>query len=237
MTRTAKLPSFLPTSAEMVDNIVSIFNKATKDEVDAGMYWYLRAHYFCTSIAAEFNLLGLENLTAAHCAYALSALSPRNSWTNNQSDLRWVLHSLLPLEKQLQADVDLFAHYRGFAFLPNIEKARKILTSPANVDLETLLDLVGKGNKTRNFALLCNLQTLVRNRDGLLSCPICVDTHAISIALGRRALAGETTKVFASDIVYRLIAEAYAEASERLWLDGYKVQAITWVTWKRLNNI
>jgi hypothetical protein len=232
------IPSFIPDFDTLVNNIVNIYSEAKHYEHVVGKHWYYKAHLFCSSIAKEFTDLGLPNLTDSRTAYALAALSPRNSWENNKRDLRFVLHSLLPHHAQLQSDVDDFAHYRGFAFLPNIEKARAILTQPAHTELSELLKLVGKGAKTLAFAKLCS--NVVIEDD---TCIVCIDTHAISTAIGKRVFAGESNKVFNNPVASEHLARAYRAATVQInlvyhqSLEPYQVQAITWVTWKRLNNI
>jgi endonuclease III len=122
-------------------------------------------------------------------------------------------------------------NYRYMAFAANVEKANRILDQNSD-DIAEAVKLVGKGLKTINFALLCYSDFLFSRT------AICVDTHAIGVALGRRLSPKETSAVFASEKKYTEIKMAYMRASEKVrGLRGSQMQAITWLTWKRIHAI
>lgn len=219
----------LPSQDVLVDNILSLYRlKTSALDIAGGSSWYVSASQLVTGLACEFGF------SRARVACALSALSPRNNWENNKSDLRCLLWSLKHETARKAIDTEVFENYKYFAFATNVDKAYKCLTfefEPAQErEVEELLYLVGKGNKTRAFARLCFNPSLYPD-------VVCVDTHSISVALGERALAATTNKVFASDKHYSAIARAYVVAAEAAGFVPYQLQAITWLTWKRINNI
>lgn len=89
-----------------------------------------------------------------------------------------------------------------------------------------------KGLKTRGFYF--GIIT------GGLTSEVCIDRHAISICLGRfatdaeRVLNGRTRKGRAQ---YEAYAAAYREVAAETGLSPAQLQAVTWVTWRRLKGI
>lgn len=63
---------------------------------------------------------------------------------------------------------------------------------------------------------------------------VCLDRHALAVVLGRPATDRERGRLKGK--TYDLIAEAYRGVARKLGLTPGTLQAITWVTWKRLKK-
>ena len=64
----------------------------------------------------------------------------------------------------------------------------------------------------------------------------CIDGHAYNIALGvRHSLT--SGKTFIGKKLYKELQDAYIKTAKKLNLKAYELQAITWVTWKRIHKI
>lgn len=103
----------------------------------------------------------------------------------------------------------------------NCEKAGRIWSGDAP------LDVLG-GRKVRAF---------YRNIVGELNADVCVDRHALAIALGRDATEQELHRVCNSNKFYDELAAAYKAVAHRVGLEPSELQAITWVCWRRLKGI
>jgi hypothetical protein len=66
---------------------------------------------------------------------------------------------------------------------------------------------------------------------------VTVDTHAISIWNGERCLDKQTAPIFRSIKKYTAVAEDYQAVAKEIGIAPHQLQAITWVTYKRINNI
>jgi hypothetical protein len=198
-----------------VANIKSVLDQATYDEVLVGKQWYSSAHEYAKALAKS----GCISVTKAACI--LAALSPRVSWTNNKRDAMHIVRSLAMMQKINPNQL--------FAYDANVNKAIAIFWCPSD-DESTLFSLVGNGNKTRSFA---NCILNPRNKRD-----VCVDTHATSVAAGKRVTANEAGKlVFSKHKGYSQVAAAYIEAGTSRGYTGLEAQAIAWVAYRRLHNI
>jgi hypothetical protein len=224
---------------QMVQNIINEY-LAVKDNstlVHDGMVWYARANSLVQELA---YLHGLPTMVVATM---LSALSPRNNWVKNQSDLHVLLWSLDGICPDNQDYHKKYADYKYGAFATAIKKAINIhqrwLREQASYTYQQMLNDVGNGLKTRAFAQLCNDPAYNKSL-------VCVDTHAISGAVGVRAFDETTKKVFAQSkngrTRYTLVANAYLLACYRLNSQGYhmspyQLQAIVWLGVKQKYGI
>ena len=102
---------------------------------------------------------------------------------------------------------------------PNIVKAQRIL------DGERPFDVLG-GNKVRNFCW--NIQ--FPDDHGHVT----VDRHALNIALVGPGNTGADHRLLARKGGYQLVAAAYRAAARSCWLVPNQLQAITWLTHRRL---
>jgi hypothetical protein len=137
----------------------------------------------------------------------IAALSPRNKWSRNIEDVR-----------NLLADDDA----KVSTFHRNKAKAAEI-KSLLNPSFDQVLDII-KGDK------VCSFYANILNPN-LLDI-VTVDSHAIGVWLGTRAV-----KVAAKGVAYQTIQQAYVDTAKELCLIPCQLQAITWLTYRRINNI
>jgi hypothetical protein len=186
------------------NNILSMFSRATIDELALGKTWYSRANSECQEILENsgnnrHNLKTIIGMTAA--------LSPRNKWSRNLEDVR-------NLSADDNAKVSTFHRNKGKALLI------KSINQPTNVDI---LDILG-GDKVQSFyANLLN---------PTLPDIVTIDAHAIGVWLGTRV-----TGVRAKGDAYQMIQQAYIDTANGLGIIPCQLQAITWLTYRRINKI
>lgn len=140
-------------------------------------------------------------------AGAISALSPRNKWSRNILDVR-------NLVKDRYCKVGTFH--------ANRDKARAILDAfyPSPREIEEIL----RGQKTISF-----YRNIVDPNDPNY---VTIDGHAIGIWLGQRV-----TNLTVSGDAYYVISQEYEKAAKKLGLIPNQLQAITWLTYKRIHKI
>ena len=198
-----------------VENIVKIYRKATKEEVQAGITWYQDAQDTFTGLANKYKL-------SLHIVVGVAAaLSPNNKWDIN-----------------IRNTEDMIKAYLGGAFVdackPSTYKAMRdkawsILQRQHELSHEDVIKVLN-GQKIVSF---------YRNIMGDDTCT--VDGHALNIYRNERHnMTSDKTNV--GKKAYREIQEAYTMAGakvrvNRRKLKAYEMQAITWVVWRRLHDI
>lgn len=198
-----------------VQNILYTFDQATHDERIVGASWYSSAHEQCRQLAY------IHKTTVEVVVCMMAALSPRNSWTNNKLDCSRILAAL-----EMGTEVN---RKWLFAFDANVDKAIDIYRTGGN-DFSKLINIVGKGNKTRSFAYCMMYPNNASD--------VCIDTHAYSVCMGERKTSVDAQKaVFSKHKGYSLFAQAYIEAAKRRGVKPLVMQATAWVTYRRLHNI
>jgi hypothetical protein len=86
---------------------------------------------------------------------------------------------------------------------------------------EPPLNILG-GNKVRSF-----YNAIVGDDDS-----VCVDTHALKIALGREPEPREIAKHFRHAPSYARAADCYRAASDTVGISPRELQAVTWITYR-----
>jgi hypothetical protein len=152
------------------------------------------------------NVWAVEfNVHSYTVASVIAALSPQVEW---QSNLRHALNLISGARATvLGASRPLQA---------NVRKAERILSDGAYLPDAYFIE----GHKVRNFA---------RNLQGNTKA-VTVDTHASQIALGTP----ETDARIGLLSAYACFVKAYQRAAELEGIEPCEIQAITWLTWKRL---
>jgi hypothetical protein len=222
---------------ELHYNIYKAWQSCTlQDKID-GRLWYQEANQFCEGIADG------TGYSIGHIIAVLAVLSPRNKWERNKVDCFNLCYEasnqLFDTDsRDIKAiDDDLIQTYRDeltrikvATFHTNKMVAINILTDKESsfyYNYERIL-----GQKTRNFAYCIH--------HAYLPCEhVCIDTHATRIAVGE--LNGQSEKLTASN--YDRIAKAYVTTAKIISgetgdsIAPQDLQAITWVNFKRVNNI
>lgn len=143
-----------------------------------------------------------HGVSAAQAAGVIAALSPQQGWDQNVRSAGRVL-----------ADPSIRVHTES-----NMSKCRRILAAASQDDILAVLN----ADKTQNFFL------------GIVSCGaegVCIDRHAIDIALGVRHT--EASRPAIGKRLYAAAAQAYRDAAAELDARGClispaELQAVTW---------
>jgi hypothetical protein len=198
---------------QMIDNILSIYSQATHDEINSGVNWYYNAHNEAISISNQ------TEIDFGKIVYCIAALSPRNKWDRNICDVR-------NLATQLSLEVSCGT------FNANKLKALQCLLSTDFEFKRDINKIAVKGYKVKSFA------KLIYNPCDYYS--VCIDTHAIGISHNHRYSVDDKQQlcgIFGNERRYDAIAESYRKASHTLDMLPNKLQATTWLTWKRIHRI
>lgn len=192
-------------------NILSVYVRANEYDREEGLHWYRQAHDTARIMADKYNI-GLATSVGV-----IAALSPGRNWGIN----------LLEAEDFIKAytrglrgkDLPIVGTY-GYR---NVRKAIAILQGVAP------LDVLG-GNKVRSFyANILDPQ----------GSEVTIDRHAKGLAIRSNSIRGATTELDAAvtQAEYPYYAWHYSILAERLGLIPNQLQAICWVTWRRLKGI
>ncbi len=193
-----------------VHNIKAIYELASAAEIADGMAWYGVAKSISIVLADQYGV------TAAQAVGVLAALSPRNKWTRNVIDAEQLISAFVAAGSE-QARLT-----KVCTFGANKAKAIKILESGAET-IPTILEILS-GPKLREFASCIA---------GLPDC--CIDGHAWCIWQGSRVTLADVPSIGVK--LRREIKADYAQAAADLGLSASELQAITWVTWRRIHGV
>jgi hypothetical protein len=198
--------------------ILGTYYLATEPERSAGREWYRHAHTSALDLSATYPV-GV--ITAAG---VIAALSPNNRWHRNLLDADALISCYH------QSGAHAASQLKVCTYSANKQKALTILkiTSPTVEDVATVLH----GRKVSAF-FRCILGSQAY---------VCVDGHAYSIWAGETITTTKTPKI--SPRLYEQIARDYTQAADLInnrhptlhgpVLSPAELQAITWVTHKRL---
>jgi len=201
-----------------VENILAIYKMATPEEKRDGIVWYANA-------LAESTRMSITYDVPLHIVVGVVArLSPNNNWNRNIINANDMIKAKVNGES-----IDSF----------------KVSTYPSNKNLAwDMLDLDSDGNFMNYEQTITHLsgqkiQSFCGNIMGDDGCTI--DGHARNIAYGERV--GLTSgKINIGKKEYRDLQALYVQACKRTRVNGralkaFELQAITWVTWRRIHNI
>ena len=197
-------------TAKNVRNIKAIFELASAAEIADGKAWYGVAKSIAIVLADQYGV------TTAQAVGVLAALSPRNKWSRNVIDAEQLIAAYVAAGSQ-QARLT-----KVCTFGANKEKAIKVLESDAET-IPAILEILS-GPKLREFASCIA---------GLPDC--CIDGHAWCIWQGSRVTLADVPSIGVK--LRREIKADYATAAADLGLSASELQAITWVTWRRIHGV
>lgn len=142
---------------------------------------------------------------------AVAALSPQLRWSKNIAAAESVIR------RHLYSEVNSIPAYKK-----SVDKALAILNG------KTLEETMKTDSyKTLSFA------ECIDNPDTLRH--VCVDGHAVNLWTGRRVSLEDAPNVQAWR--YAIVVAEYVKAAELVGVTPTALQATTWLTWRRLNNI
>jgi len=208
-----KLMSNTPTMD--IKNILAMYMQASPVDTQEGTVWYNNAHQICVALSDKYKL-PLSTVVGV-----VSALSPNNKWDRNIFDAENIIHAYCMG----------YDYPKVCTFGSNKDKAITILE--CEIDSSDNICAILKGNKT--IAFFRGILT-----DGQCD-EITVDGHAFNIWRGMYTSLNEVPAI--SNKLYKTVSDAYKQAAVAINnLEGTKysaaeIQAITWVTHRRVNGV
>ena len=197
--------------------IVAKFTLATSQEVQLGCDWYPSALSIAARIGEKYGL------SAQTAAGVIAALSPNNRWERNIIDAENIIKCWAaggPRSALLAVKVCTYGKMK--------EKAIDILTTPIGVNIKETL----KGKKIVEF-FNCITNPLLND--------VCIDGHAYSVWFGQRLTMKEVppigVKLRAQIKTDYRDATAFINEELSEHFTPADIQAITWVTHKRIHNV
>jgi len=196
-------------------NILAVFALASRGEHVEGRSWYSRANAIACEIANEH---GISVEQAAGC---IAALSPSNRWERNIVDAENLVRAFTIGGAAEAMNVKVATYGKMKA------KAIKCLEgSSSDLDQQNILN----GRKIVAF-----YRCIMGFGD-----TVCVDGHAYSIWFGDRMTLASVPNI--GKRLYQEITGDYVEAARMLAENGtpitcFELQAVTWVTWRRLHGV
>lgn len=198
-----------------IKNILAMYMQASPVDTQEGTVWYNNAYQICWALSDKYNL-PLSTVVGV-----VSALSPNNKWDRNIFDAENIIHAYC-----MGYDYPKVCTFTG-----NKDKAITILE--CEIDSSENICAILKGNKT--IAFFRGIYTNGQCDE------ITVDGHAFNIWRGMYTSLNEVPAI--SNKLYKAVSDAYKEAAETINnLEGTKysaaqIQAITWVTHRRVNGV
>jgi hypothetical protein len=195
-------------------NITGILSLATEADIFEGKEWYARAHRFGVQLIAAYDV------TMGQAVGVIAALSPNNKWERNCADADRLINAYL-------SDHDL-SLTKVCTYNTNKQKAIKILDLNMESAEPEAIESILKGRKVTAF-----FRSIMGDPNA-----VCVDGHAYSVFIGQRIPTTKTPNIGKG--LYETIQRAYCLVADRSFeICGHKltptqVQAVTWVTYRRL---
>lgn len=202
-----------------IDNILGMYSKSNLEDIKQGKIWYESARSFC------LNLSDSSGYSLDQVVGVVAALSPRNRWETNKVDAV----NCIRRHRQIESNLHKKGAIRPLGgsvgpgevsvstFNQNKLKAWRIL------DGESPNNVLG-GPKVRAF-----YNNILKLEEGG---HVTIDSHAINIYRAEVKVGPVITSK-----QYFLIESTYKEAAYYVGLLPHQLQAITWLAFKRINNI
>ena len=196
---------------QLTINILSCYDAANADARLSGGAWYPRAQKAAKAMSTA------TALPLTICAGVLAALSPRNRWSRNVTDAAAMAVAFVSGGTVAASAVKVCT------FNSNKQKALAILTSDADRDgIARILS----GRKLTSF-----YGCIMGDRGA----EVCIDGHAVSIALGTRITLDKTPSLSAGR--YATMQVAYNMAAAARGVSAATMQAVTWVSYRTGHSI
>ena len=196
-------------------HIAGMLQLASVSDIAEGKHWYQRAYNLAVQLIHVY-----QPLTLGQAVGVIAALSPNNKWNRNCQDAERMIRFWHNGQDPRDAKV--------CTFNKNKDKAARILELES-VDTEAIA-LILNGRKVTAF-----YRSIMGDRDS-----VCVDGHAYAVFVGERIPTTKTPAISAG--LYEAISRSYCLVAERsVELCGHaltpaQVQAVTWITYRRLVN-
>jgi len=199
------------TTQTQVKHIEALFKGASDTEKIEGGNWYKEANTYAHHLS---DLFGIDS--PCKVAGIISALSPATNWERNKVDA----HNFIALALNGDAMSGNYGTYKN-----NVWKALEIFNLDRATKSNVGTILRGKkGYKTESFFY---------NIYDLDSQEVTIDRHAIKGA--NNVYKGGSVSL--TEKRYRDSERAYQKVAKKYNLKPYQVQAIVWVTYRRLRGL
>ena len=205
-----------------VKNIIAMRRKAKPEDVAHGVAWYAEAYEQCRIIADRFNL-PIHIVTGV-----VAALSPNNRWELNIRNANDLICAFTTGSTMDDVSVCTYStmKQKAWSILEQMPDRYEENDTLIVDEVKTILN----GKK-----IICFYENIM----GDDTCTI--DGHARNIAYAERVnLTDGKTSIGVKE--YANLQDAYRIAASRCRVNGrrlkaYELQAITWVTWRKLHGI
>jgi len=188
---------------------------ASQADILSGLHWYQRAYDLGVKLIHEY-----DGLTMGQAIGVIAALSPNNKWERNCIDAEAMIKTW-----SIGGDYNAI---KVCTFNPNKAKAIAILSlDMESVDTEAIPNILS-GQKVVAF-----YKSIMGDNNA-----VCVDGHAYAIFIGERIPTTKTPSI--TPKLFETIQRAYQLVAKRsadlcgIELTPTQVQAVTWVTYRRL---
>lgn len=194
--------------------IKAVLMLASEVDMQNGKHWYQRAYDLAV------RLMHVYDITLGQAVGVIAALSPNNKWERNCADAESIIRAW-----HLRADPKLV---KVCTFNKNKEKAIAILNLTDGYSMSKDIQTILNGRKVVAF-----YRCIMGSKDA-----VCVDGHAYAIWLGERVPTTKTPSI--GKALHETITRAYVNVAKDSHaicgehLTPAQVQAVTWVTYRRL---
>ena len=190
-------------------HIQAVLDLASAADVVAGQGWYDSARDVATVLSKRY---GIDTTTV--CG-VIAALSPRNKWSRSLIDAENLINVYVTSGAEACDTVKVCT------FGKNKDKAMRILAAYPALDL---VESILSGPKLTEF-----FRCIIGQDD------VCIDGHAYSIWFGDRITLANVPSIGVK--LRRQIKADYVAVAHRNEMPTYQLQAITWVTHRRLHSV
>ena len=197
------------TQRKLINSIIRFYLLSTPSELKDGLNWYNEAYDYSKELAKRFNI------SLSQAVGIVSAFSPQAGWLENK---RYTVSFLISPKVQVRSMVQQL-------------KAKHILTLNNESDIYHALSTNGTAFKTKSFFLN------ILNPDIITD--VTIDRHAIAVCIQDTDTVSALDKSYAklTKKQYDFFQSAYASAAKELNILPHQLQAITWLTYRRIRKL
>ena len=198
-------------STKNVNNIKAIYSLSTIQEKIDGANWYESAHKIALNLADNYGL------TLQTAAGVIAAISPRNKWTRNVIDAENLIETFV-------RDPESAVKIKVCTFNKNKEKALKILRNNQDFFTDNTREILSGPKLNEFFNCILGVED-----------DVCIDGHAYCIFNGSRTSLKDVPSIGVK--LRKEIKSDFRKAAAKFNISAAQMQAITWVTWRRIHGV
>ena len=198
-------------STKNVNNIKAIYSLSTIQEKIDGANLYESAHKIALNLADNYGL------TLQTAAGVIAALSPRNKWTRNVIDAENLIETFV-------RDPESAVKIKVCTFNKNKEKALKILRNNQDFFTDNTREILSGPKLNEFFNCILGVED-----------DVCIDGHAYCIFNGSRTSLKDVPSIGVK--LRKEIKSDFRKAAAKFNISAAQMQAITWVTWRRIHGV